>query len=248
MKRPTVNIAMWSGPRNISTAMMRAFENRADCVVSDEPLYGPYLHATGKAHPGAAEIIEVQGSDWRRIVERLVAPPATATVWYQKHMTHHLLDHMPLDWTASLANCFLLRDPAEVLASYRQRRGEFSAEDLGFPQQLRLFEAVCQRDGEVPAVLDSADVLRDPRGMLGRLCRHLGIDFDEAMLHWPAGPRDSDGVWGRYWYDAVWASTGFAPYRAREVDLADDARRIVDQCRPAYEALYRHRLRPPDAG
>ncbi len=235
---------MWSGPRNISTAMMRSFENRADCEVTDEPLYGPYLAATGKSHPGAAEVVRTQGSDWRPIVSRLRGkPPGGRRLWYQKHMTHHILPGMPLDWIDDLDNCFLIRDPAEVLASYRVRRSEFDARDLGFPQQLELFRHVSAVTGATPPVLDSADVLRNPEGMLRALCGTLGIEFDAAMLSWPAGPRDSDGVWARYWYDAVWASTGFAPWRAREVALQTTDRALVEECRDCYAALHVRRLR-----
>ncbi len=235
---------MWSGPRNISTAMMRSFENRADCAVSDEPLYGPYLAATGKPHPGADEVIRDQGGDWRPIVKRLVGPaPDGSPVWYQKHMTHHVLPGMDLGWIDGLSNCFLIRDPAEVFASYRVRRSDFDARDLGFPQQLELFRHVCDSSGEVPPVVDSADVLRDPEGTLRALCARLGIAFDPGMLQWPAGPRDSDGVWARYWYDSVHASTGFAPWRPRETTLDAAAESLVEQCRPCYEALYEVRLR-----
>ncbi len=236
---------MWSGPRNISTAMMRSFENRADCVVCDEPLYGPYLHATGKPHPGAAEVIAEQGTDWRTSVEFITGPvPGGGTLWYQKHMTHHILPGMTLDWIDGLANCFLIREPAEVLSSYRVRRDGFDALDLGFRQQLELFEHVRDRTGAVPPVIDSRDVLLDPRGMLTALCDAVGIGFDDRMLAWPSGERDSDGVWGKYWYDAVWASTGFAPYRPKAIELDDDARAIVEQCRPCYDTLFPHRLRP----
>ncbi len=239
-----VTIAMWSGPRNISTAMMRAFENRADCVVSDEPLYGPYLSNTAKPHPGADEVVAAQGGDWRAVVERITgAVPGGRRVWYQKHMTHHILPGMTMEWIDGLVNCFLIRDPAEVLASYSVRRDAFDAFDLGFPQQLKLFEHVRGRTGAVPVVLDSRDVLENPRGLLSALCDAVGIGFDENMLSWPAGRRDSDGVWGKYWYDAVWASTGFAPYRPKTIALDDAAQRVVDACRPCYETLYAYRLR-----
>jgi hypothetical protein len=242
---PPLRIAMWSGPRNISTAMMRAFENRPDCEVWDEPLYGPYLAATGKAHPGADEVIEAQGSDWSVVVGSILGPvPSGRPLWYQKHMTHHILPDMSLDWVDDLANCFLIRDPAEVLSSYRVRRDEFDVEDLGFTQQLELFRHVVETSGSVPPVLDARDVLENPSGMLQSLCASLGIDFDARMLKWPPGPRDSDGVWGKHWYDAVWKSTGFSPHVRRDVRLDDDARRIVERCRPCYETLRAQRLEP----
>ncbi|GJL81323.1 MAG: branched chain amino acid aminotransferase [marine bacterium B5-7] len=224
---------------------MRAFENRSDCVVWDEPFYGPYLHLTGKTHPGAAEVIADQGYNWREVVRRIEGSiPESASLWYQKHMTHHMLDDISLDFMDTLANCFLIRDPVEVLSSYRQRRESFDASDLGFKRQFELFEYVRSRSGEVPPVLDSADVLKDPRGMLNALCAHLGIEFSPAMLNWPAGARDSDGVWSKYWYDAVKRSTGFMPYKPHTIDLDEDARLITDAGRDYYDMLYAHRLMP----
>lgn len=239
-----IRIAMWSGPRNISTAMMRAFENRPDCAVWDEPLYGPYLYDTGKDHPGAKEVIAAQGSDRRGIIAAMLGPaPGGAPIFYQKHMTHHVLPGVTLDWLDGFANCFLIRDPVEAAASYALRRARFDASDLGVHQQLRLFRRVCERNGAIPPVIEGRDVLADPRRALTALCVKLGIDFDEAMLHWPSGARSSDGVWGKYWYDGVWASTGFKPYTPKPLALDAAARRVADECRPCYEELRRHRLR-----
>ncbi len=240
-----LRVAMWSGPRNISTAMMRSFENRSDCEVWDEPLYGPYLATTGKQHPGADEVIADQGSDWREVVEKILGPaPNGAPVFYQKHMTHHMLPHISLDWLDSLCNCFLIRHPAQVLASYSVRRSEFDASDLGFPQQLELFRYVCERSASIPPVLDSRDVLADPHGMISALCDCIGIEFQQQMLAWPAGRRDTDGVWSKYWYDKVWESTGFAPYTPNSIELNPIRQSMVDECMPAYEELYRHRIAP----
>lgn len=235
---------MWSGPRNISTAMMRSFGNRADCAVVDEPLYGPYLALTGKDHPGADEVIAAQGGDWRAVVNSLGGPiPAGRSLYYQKHMTHHMLPQIDLEWLHGLTHCFLIRDPAEVLASYSVRRSDFDASDLGFEQQLRLFQHVCNTSGRIPVVIDGNHVLADPERALRRLCGALAIDFDPAMLHWQAGPRASDGVWGKYWYDRVWDSTGFTPRRSKSAVLNEAQRELAEQCRPAYETLYRHRLK-----
>jgi sulfotransferase family protein len=239
----TVRIAMWSGPRNISTAMMRSFENRADCTVVDEPFYAAYLAQTGLDHPMRDEVLATQPRDWRKVVadlERLNGP-----VVYEKHMTHHMLPGFGLDWAAGRANAFLIRDPAEVLASYTVKRAEVMLEDIGFVQQRELFDREADRLGRAPPVVRGADVLADPRGMLVALCAALGIPFDEAMLAWPAGRRDSDGVWAPAWYDAVERSTGFeAPREKAAPALSDDLRRIVDDARPHYEALLRHSLSP----
>jgi hypothetical protein len=237
----TIRIAMWSGPRNISTAMMRAFENRADCAVVDEPFYAAYLAATGLEHPMTKEVLGSQPQDWRAVAAKLAA--ASAPVVYEKHMTHHMLPAFGLDWMADCQNAFLIRDPAQVLASYVQKRAEVSLDDIGVVRQRELFEREAARLGRAPPVVEGADVLADPGGMLGALCEALSVPFDDAMLSWPAGPRDSDGVWAPAWYAAVERSTGFAaPDRAATAPLADDLRRIADQARPHYEALARWKL------
>lgn len=238
-----VRIAMWSGPRNISTAMMRSFENRTDAAVWDEPFYGPYLDTTGKPHPGADEIIATHGSNWEDIVKGVLGPvPGGKPVFYQKHMTHHMLPQTDLSWMNGMTNCFLIRDPAAVLSSYNVRIDEFDAYDIGFPQQQRLFDHVCDTTGEVPVILDSKDILKNPQAMLSALCEKLGISFSDNMLHWPPGPRTSDGVWAKHWYDAVYESTGFAPYREKQIELNADQQHVVDECQPSYDLLSQHRL------
>jgi hypothetical protein len=214
-----VRIAMWSGPRNISTAMMRSFGNRADCTVVDEPFYGYYLKASGADHPGREQIVAAMDCDWRSVAHALTEAPVPTPVYYQKHMTHHMLDAVDLGFTDALLNCFLIRDPVRMIDSYARVRPEFGLEDLGLPQQLRIFREVARRSGRVPFVLDAAEVLADPRAALGRLCAHCGIPFDPAMLSWPAGKRATDGVWAPYWYSAVEASTGFDAPPAHPVDL-----------------------------
>ncbi|MEW5685490.1 MAG: HAD family hydrolase [Pseudomonadota bacterium] len=234
-------IAMWSGPRNISTAMMRSFENRADCQVVDEPFYAAYLGATGLDHPMRDEVLASQPQDWRRVVAHLDALPGP--VVYEKHMTHHMLDGIGLEWTSRRRAAFLIRDPAEVLASYTAKRAEVTLDDIGVVRQRELFDREADRLGHAPPVLRGADVLADPPKVLAALCDALGIAFDPAMLRWPAGPRDSDGVWAPAWYDAVERSTGFEPPVRREYPpLPDDLRRIADAARPHYEALAAHRL------
>jgi len=239
----TLRIAMWSGPRNISTAMMRSFENRADCQVVDEPFYAAYLAQTGLDHPMRDEVLASQSQGWAEVVAGLDA--LGGPVVYEKHMAHHMLPGMGLDWAAGRANVFLIRDPAEVLASYTVKRAEVTLEDIGAVQQRELFDREADRLGRAPPVVRGADVLADPRGMLSALCAALGIPFDEAMLSWPAGRRASDGVWAPAWYDAVERSTGFEPPREKAPPVLSDAlRRIADQARPHYEALLKHGLSP----
>ena len=239
----TVRIAMWSGPRNISTAMMRSFENRPDCTVVDEPFYAAYLADTGLDHPMRDDVLAAQPQDWRAVVSDLDG--LEGPVVYEKHMTHHMLPGVDLGWAATRANAFLIRDPAEVLASYTVKRAEVTLEDIGFVQQRELFDREADRLGRAPPVVRGADVLADPHGMLSALCAALGIPFREEMLTWPAGRRDSDGVWAPAWYDAVERSTGFEAPREKAAPVLDDhLRRIADAARPHYEALLKHSLSP----
>ncbi len=234
---------MWSGPRNISTAMMRSFGNRGDTVVVDEPLYGAYLRSTGLEHPAREEILASQDDDWRVVAAQLTGPvPGGRSVCYQKHMTHHLLPAVGRGWLADVANAFLIRDPAGVVASYAKVRGEPTLEDLGFPQQVEIFRACADRLGVAPPVVDATDLLSAPEPMLRLLCERLGIAFDPAMLTWPAGPRSSDGVWAPHWYAAVEASTGFAPPPTVPAQVPDHLLDLLERCRPYYDELAAHRL------
>jgi hypothetical protein len=234
---------MWSGPRNISTAMMRSFGNRPDTAVVDEPFYGIYLAATGLDHPGRAEVIASQPADWRAVVAALTGPvPGGARVFYQKHMAHHLLAAIGRDWLDEVANAFLIRHPRPMLASYARVRAEVGLEDTGLPQQVEIFRRVADRTGRAPPVVDAADVLAAPRALLERLCLALGLDFAPAMLAWPAGPRPTDGVWARHWYAAVEGSTGFAPQRQDPTELPDGLERLTERCLPYYEVLAAARL------
>ncbi len=240
-----VRIAMWSGPRNISTAMMRSFENRHDTAVSDEPFYAAYLAATGLIHPQRDEILQSQPRDWRAVVDEITGPvPGGRSVWYQKHMTHHLLPDVGRDWIDGVENAFLIRAPEPVLASYVEKRAEVTLDDIGLPQQAELFDRVADRTGRAPAVIESRDVLGDPGLIIGALCTRLGIAFDPRMLVWPAGRRDSDGVWAPSWYDAVERSTGFAPPRPDRSfdDLPDRLKRLAEAGRPFYDRLARYKL------
>lgn len=243
---PALRIAMWSGPRNISTALMRAWENRPDCAVVDEPLYAAYLAATGLDHPARDEIIAAGDTDARRVAQRLTGPvPDGKPIWYQKHMTHHLLPGMDLGWVHALTNVFLIRNPAEVVDSYLKSRAAVAPEDIGLLQQAVLYDEVARRAAAPPIVIDADDFLRDPQAYLRSLCASLGIGFSERMLHWPAGARASDGIWAPHWYAAVWRSTGFEPWRERRPRLDPPAAAVAEACRPAYERLRSLRLRLP---
>lgn len=233
---------MWSGPRNISTALMRAWENRGDCTVSDEPLYAHYLAAAGLDHPGAAEVIAAGDTDAARVTAALTTGPVPdgQPVWYQKHMSHHLLPGMDTAWVHALHNVLLIRDPVHVVASYVKSRAQCAPADIGLLQQADLFDRLAQRQGRAPLVIDGECFLKDPAGHLAAICADAGVAFEpvrQRMLHWPAGPRRSDGVWAPHWYAAVWRSTGFEPWQPRQVQLDDAGRRVADACRPAFDTL-----------
>jgi Sulfotransferase domain len=235
---------MWSGPRNISTAMMRAWENRGDCEVFDEPFYAHYLAHTGLDHPGRDEIIAAGDTDWRRVAVRLTGRTAPGvTLTYQKHMTHHMLPHMGREWLANVTNVFLIRDPRRVLASYIRSRPNVTAADIGFLQQQDIYQHVHAMTGVPPVVLDAGEFLHAPEAQLRALCDAVGVPFSPRMLCWPPGPRVSDGVWARHWYAQVYRSTGFELPAEEEIHLPATLAGILEQVTPAFEALYARRLR-----
>lgn len=241
-----LRLAMWSGPRNISTAFMRSWGNREDTVVVDEPFYAHYLAVTGIAHPGRDEILAHHEPDWRRVVATLLAPlPPGVRVLYQKQMSHHLLPSMGREWLGQMTHAFLIRDPRSMIASLAGKLENFDLLATGLPQQVEIFEFELQRTGRPPPVVDADDLLRNPPVMLRALCATLDVPFSERMLWWPPGRRNTDGIWARHWYDRVDRSSGFEPPPASdEAALSPRLAAIEAQCRPLYERLREHRLRP----
>jgi hypothetical protein len=238
-----IRIAMWSGPRNISTAMMRAWGNRGDTVVVDEPFYAYYLRATGKAHPGADEVIATGETNWRNIVAYLTGPIANGKrIFFQKQMTHHLLSEIDREWLGAVTNCFLIRDPREVISSYIKKREDPILEDLGFVQQAEIFDFVRTHTNAVPPVVDAKDVLQNPESTLRRLCEVVGVEFSKSMLSWAPGLRDTDGIWASYWYGEVAKTTSFQPYRPTPSDVPARLREIYQHCCECYQQLYEYRL------
>jgi hypothetical protein len=237
-----VRVGMWSGPRNISTAMMRAFENRPDTVVIDEPLYAAYLARTGIDHPMREEVMASQPTELTAAVAVLRDPlPPGRHVHYAKHMAHHVSREMDLRWTLDFRNVMLIRDPVEVVASYVRARETCQPDDIGLPQQGWLLDLWDEAKAEVP-ILDARDFLGAPEKYLRWLCEWLEIPFTGRMLSWPSGPRSSDGVWAQHWYASVWASTGFEPWHARDPVLADHDAAVAEFCRPMYERLRTRRV------
>jgi hypothetical protein len=234
----TVRIAMWSGPRNISTAMMRSFGARADTFVSDEPFYGAFLKQSGAPHPMAAEVIADMDCDWSNVAATLSGdPPQGQAIWYQKHMTHHMVGPVQPDDLAGVTHAFLIRDPGRMIASYLAKRELVAADELGLRTQRAFFDREADRLGHAPPVIDSGDVLSDPAGTLSRLCTALGIAWDPAMLRWAPGPRATDGIWASHWYNRVTASTGFDAPEEKPVDLPSEALPILGECQPHYDYL-----------
>lgn len=205
-----MRIAMWSGPRNLSTATMYAFANRADFAAVDEPFYAAYLARTGLAHPMREEVLAAQSQDYGQVIAELMGPlPDGAPHVYHKHMTQHMLPDVPLDWLEGVVNVFLIRHPARVEASFRAKYEDPTLDDLGFQRQAEIFDHLCGL-GQKPVVVDSADIRDNPEAMLRKLCDAINLPFDPAMLKWQAGGHDADGVWAAHWYGAVHQSTGFA--------------------------------------
>lgn len=238
-----IHIAMWSGPRNISTAMMRAWDSRADTFVTDEPLYAHYLLETGLEHPGRDETLAAHETDWRRVVDWLTGPvPENKSVWYQKHMAHHLLPDIEPGWLDALTHAFLIREPAAVLVSLSEFLEVPTLRDTGLPQQLAIFERVRERTGTVPPVVDGNEILEDPEAKLGALCNALSVEFDPAMLAWKPGLRATDGAWAPHWYDKVAQTTGFGPPREDSVEVPAELASLYTECRDIYDALSRYKL------
>ena len=241
----TLRIAMWSGPRNISTAMMRSFSSRPDCFVSDEPFYGAFLRTSGADHPMREEVIASMETDWDRIADAMAGdPPDGSALWYQKQMSHHMIGPVRPDDIEGVTHAFLIRDPVRMAASYARKREEVCPADLGIGPQREFFERQADRLGQAPPVVDAADVLADPRGLLSVLCATLGIEFTEQMLHWPSGRHPRDGVWASHWYGRVEASTGFEVELAGECPQLDEhLQGVADACRDDYAAMAQFRLR-----
>ena len=236
-------LAMWSGPRNISTAMMYSFGNRPDCEAWDEPFYGFSLTTRGNDHPMRDEIIASMETDWDRLVKACTTP-SKKPLFYQKHMTHHMLEGQDRSFILGLTNAFLIRDPARVLTSYAKKWAEVDLQAIGFVEQSEIFDMVADKLGHAPPVVDSEDILANPRGVLTKLCAACGIAFDEAMLKWPKGPKPFDGVWAKHWYNAVWQSEGFGKSEEETVPpLPSHLARVAEQARPYYEKLSRHALK-----
>ena len=233
-----MKIAMWSGPRNLSTALMYAFAARGDCAVSDEPFYAAYLSATGIGHPMAADVIASQPTDPVVVATRCTGGnPEGQPHWYQKHMTLHMIPTFDRGFLADLTNVFLLRHPARVIASYAKKREAPTLHDIGFLQQASLFDEVASLTGTAPPVITAESIRANPQAALVRLCAIVGVPFTPKMLHWCAGPKPYDGVWAAHWYNAVHRSTGFEDPEGPLPELPAEYQRLADLALPAHDRL-----------
>lgn len=239
----TIRIAMWSGPRNMSTTMMRSFGARPEAVCVDEPFYAAWLAAAGEVHPMQEEILASQSSDPAVVARELLAPlPPGKTLQYQKQMTHHMLESFPLDWVSGVRHAFLVRHPGRVIASYTKKMDDVSLDAIGVPQQERLYREITERTGKAPPVVDSDQLLADPPEVLPRLCDALGIDWDPSMLGWAPGAKPEDGAWAPHWYDAVWKSSGFGPPPGERPVLEGKAADIEKEALESYERLLQNHV------
>ena len=197
-------IAMWSGPRNISTAMMRSWESRSDTFVIDEPFYPHYLTKTEVDHPGREEIIAVGEVDEAVVGQKLISETkVNCSVYFQKHMTHHLLPSVDREWMKDVTNCFLIRNPKDMIISYSKVHSDLNMHLLGLSEQYEIFNYVRKITNDIPPVVDSKDILLNPRVILSKLCTKIEVVFSEEMLSWSKGKRATDGIWADFWYKNV---------------------------------------------
>ena len=236
-------ISMWSGPRNISTALMRSFENRTDTAVIDEPFYSFFLKNTGIKHPIYKEVIEKYDSSWNNIVNTLIGPiPNNKDIWYQKLMTHHWVETQPLDWITDTINCFLIRNPKQVILSYLKIYEDVTPALIGLPQQIYIFNYIIEQTNKIPIVISSEDILKNPKLMLQKLCNLLDIPFSEQMLSWPTGKRDSDGIWGEYWYKNVVKTSSFSKSSEKDDEFPEQFSSLLDECNTYYKQIKKYKV------
>ena len=237
-----LNIAMWSGPRNISTAMMRSFGSREDSFVSDEPMYGHFLLKSGVSHPMREEVLESMSTNFNDLTDYLTGDiPNNKAVWYQKQMTHHILESDDLGWLKGLRNTFLIRHPKDVILSYMEK---FNLEEelIGFKQQDRIYRYVCKFVDSNPVIIDSKDILDIPKKMLTKLCDSLNIPFCDRMLSWTMGHHSTDGVWGKHWYNSVIKTDSFGEYKEKNESIPDQYMDIYNRSLDLYEKLHQKKI------
>ncbi len=243
----TIPICLWSGPRNVSTALMYSFRELSGLQVIDEPLYGHYLRVTGAAHPGRDDVMQSMDCDGNRVMQSLLQQQIAKQTprLFVKHMAHHLVE-LDLGFLLDTCNLLLIRDPREMLPSLSIQLPHASLADTGLKRQWQLFSELADA-GKPPLVLDSRELLLDPAIVLRSLCRQIDVEFDPDMLSWSTGPREEDGVWAEHWYHSVHDSTRFAPYQSKN-HFPDHLQSLLNDCSPWYKKLYAHALRADATG
>ena len=243
MKQPPLRLAMWSGPRNLSTAMMYSFAARTDCFVVDEPFYAAYLNETGIIHPMNDEVIAAGETSFNKVADYCkTEQPEGKALFYQKQMTQHLVSDLNLDWIITLCNVFLIRDPSKVIASYHVKNEDPCLKDIGIKEQWDLYNTVYEATGTRPLVIDSDDILVAPELMLTALCKAVGIEFQQQMLSWKAGPKPYDGVWAPHWYQSVWKSTGFGVPSRKTPTVPKHLASVQEKATHYYDKLRQFRV------
>ena len=238
ISRNKIRIAMWSGPRNISTAMMRSFGNRDDTFVIDEPFYAFYLNHSGFNHPARKEVLKSQSTNWDEVVKLISGDiPDNKFIWYQKHMVHHIAQEKDIEWLKNFHNCFLIRHPKEVIISYSKQAPINEIADLGFVQQVNIFKKIKTITGKTPFVFDARDILINPEEQLKKMCENININFSSKMLKWPKGERKTDGVWSPYWYKNVINSNSFFPYKSSQEEVPLKYKNLLSKCLSYYDYL-----------
>jgi hypothetical protein len=249
MKAPTdlvIRINMWSGPRNVSTALMYSFAQRDDTRVVDEPLYGHYLRVSDAVHPGAEEVMAAMDTDGERVIRNVILGPCDRPVLFMKQMAHHLVD-ISTDFLAKTVNILLIRDPEQMLPSLARTLDRPTLRDAGLALQTDIYNEL-QQLGQEPPILDAKLLLDNPRSVLSQLCMRIGVNFQESMLQWPAGPIPEDGVWAKHWYHSVHTTSGFLPYQEKTDPFPPELEPLLAECRPHYELLAQHAIRATEQG
>lgn len=239
-------ICLWSGPRNISTALMYSFAQRSDTRVVDEPLYGHYLRVSGVEHPAGDEVLAAMETDGETVVREVILGPSDRPVLFMKQMAHHLVE-LDRGFLAQTVNVLLIRDPREVLMSLVNQIPDPRLADTGIAVQSELYEQL-RAMGQEPPVVDSRELLLAPRAVLSELCGRLGLAFEDGMLAWEAGSRPEDGIWAPHWYHNVHRSTGFAPYRPKTDPFPEQLEKLLEECRPYYGKLHGAAIKAPQEG
>ena len=229
-------ICLWSGPRNVSTALMYSFSQRADTCVLDEPLYAHYLRVSKAPHPGAKEVLAVMENDGHRVVEQVILGNCDRPVLFMKQMAHHLVE-IDRTFMAKVFNVLLIRDPADVLRSLVNQIPVPVIKDVGIADQYQLLKEL-EAFGQKPPVIDAKELLQDPSDVLSQLCQRIGVPFEDSMLSWPVGGCYADGIWAKYWYHNVHKSSGFQPYKEKSEPFPDRLLALLEECRPYYQELY----------